>query len=537
MPRRITEGDSMAKPYFKPWPNDPERGDWYARVKVGDKWHSVSLRLTHGTKKQQLNKREAQTRSAALQTEIEMGELTPRTTQWLGGRATETIRRKLRLGELTPGADTPADWRSAHAGYLKAHEEKDRVPEMKGKLSLPAQTGPARQYVTGKFIDWVIESKETFPPRRPIHQIVCDWVDWRKTRISQLTGKPISPITVESELIYIVTLINWIARRGVVAPITKALREEIREHQPNLTGQGVIVPTWEEDVAITKKLHDNRLNWGPYPYRERGNWAMWLVYLLVRGLGCRTYEAISLTWDTVDLKRDVVRFMLPKELAKHKNRRRPAAPWRDVPILLQWCRDGLIEARERWEVVRDKRAKQGKPMTDAVCFNLQGGHWSKPHNMHKQRRITFARLGLPDGFRFGMARKCFIDQAYWMGYPFEAIASFTGHGEDVQRDYYCRQDMFLGDDEERDYGSFGDLTESGKRRLLLNVGRVARLLQYQATPVASLGETVSQYQEPVTKQASNGVAGGHPLSHTVMPEIPSEKQLESRSQKGKGDGQ
>jgi integrase len=517
----------MAKPYFKPWPNDANKGDWYVKVKIGAKWHPVSLQLSAGTRKDLLNKREAQARAAALQSEINLGELTPRTTEWLGARATETIRRKLRMGELSHGSDAPADWWSAHVGYMKAHEEKDRVPEMKGKLAFPSLTRETRTHVTSKFVEWVIQNGEAFPPRRPMVRIICDWVDWRKAQISQLTGKLISPITIESELVYITTLANWLARRGIVAPISRAHRDEIREHQPNLTGQGVIIPTWEEDVAITKTLYDNRFQWGPYPYRERGKWAMWLVYLLVRGLGCRTYEALTLTWDTVDLERDVVRFMLPKELSKHKNRRRPSAPWRDVPILLKWCRDGLIEAKEEWQKVHDRRAKQGKRMTNAVCFNLQGGHWQKPHNMHKQRRITFERLGLPEGFRFGMARKCFIDQAYWMGFPFEVIASFTGHGVDVQRTHYCRQDIFLGIDPDRDYGYFGELTDSGKYRLWFNAARMAKLLQYQGGPVPYNEGGLPQYQGSVPNWAPKAVMEGHTSSQADTPQSLDSQQVAS----------
>ena len=80
----------------------------------------------------------------------------------------------------------------------------------------------------------------------------------------------------------------------------------------------------------------------------------WPVVLLIRGLGCRPSEATALSWSTVDLPNNRVRFIHSKNSKS-----------RTVPIVLEWVRVGLEELHE----------KMGRPSTGAVCLNYKGKFW------------------------------------------------------------------------------------------------------------------------------------------------------------------
>jgi integrase len=483
----------MPKPYIKPWPNDKSKGDWYIKVKIGSRWHPVALQLRAPE-----NKREASARAADLQSEIRLGALTSRTLSWLGERSAATISRMIQSSKVAPDGGSPADWASAQAGYMKAHEEKDRIPVLKGKLRSIERTRRTRDWITKNFINWLAARREPFPPRRRMTSIICDYVDDRKTQTSKITDKPISGVTIEGEMVYVCGFAKWLHRKGLCDAID---RDEIREHQPILTGDGLTLPPWERDLEIIGTLHDNRRNFGPPPGYFRGNWSMWLMFLLVRGLGCRPSEAMTLTWDTVDLERGIVRFMLPKEMAKSKNRRRPVSPWRDVPILLEWVREGLIEAKEQFE--SKKLKERGRPSCPAVAITDRGNYWTEDAYLNRQRRRTFKRLGLPNSYRFKHAQKSFIDQMVHTGFPFHVIAAFTGHSPEVQRQFYCPTSTYLALDGVRDYGRFGVLSDRGRAILDLCYRGLDSSAQYQAT---------------VAKGARDPVAGGHTMSHPDMPQ-------------------
>jgi integrase len=177
----------------------------------------------------------------------------------------------------------------------------------------------------------------------------------------------------------------------------------------------------------------------------------WAVVLIVRGLGCRPSEATALSWETLDLANNKVRFIHSKN-----------GKSRTVPILLQWVKDGL---EELWEL-------RGKPHSGAVCLNYEGKVWKDDTNVSDLfRRIALTHkrtlIHLKD------MEKLQIAQLIRLGFPPHVVAHWSDHTLSVQERHYYEGDSYLPPEDGYDFAEFGALSEYGKR-VLFHQGAYSR---------------------------------------------------------------
>jgi hypothetical protein len=115
--------------YEKTDQKNPNKRRWMARVKIGETYETVSLRLLAPE-----NKRLAEERVRNLEYEIRVGALSEKTKEWLGPAA---LRLEILIGrsgiKAEPGS--PMCWESASNGWLKACEPKDTRGEVRARWS------------------------------------------------------------------------------------------------------------------------------------------------------------------------------------------------------------------------------------------------------------------------------------------------------------------------------------------------------------------------------------------------------------------
>jgi integrase len=160
---------------------------------------------------------------------------------------------------------------------------------------------------------------------------------------------------------------------------------------------------------------------------------------VIRGLGCRPSEATSLSWETVDLEKNTVKFI------RSKNKRN-----RRVPILFDWVKEGLEEAWER----------AGRPSSGPVCTTWAGKIWS--HDTSAANLIQ--RVCLHNGlnvYHLKVAQKLFIAHVVQLGFPPHVVAHWTDHSLNVQEKHYHHGDGYLPPEDGWDYAEFGKLSEYG----------------------------------------------------------------------------
>ena len=141
----------MASIFQKSDPKDESIRRWMGKVKIGDQWKAVSLRLraVPGTK------REAQQRVDSLQVEIKAGVLSAATRSWMGAASAAKLTTDMGRGAEGVSSDNPQSWAAVREGWLKANEAKDYRPTPDGRVKSSNTTGKSRKYKTKAFVDWL----------------------------------------------------------------------------------------------------------------------------------------------------------------------------------------------------------------------------------------------------------------------------------------------------------------------------------------------------------------------------------------------
>jgi integrase len=167
--------------------------------------------------------------------------------------------------------------------------------------------------------------------------------------------------------------------------------------------------------------------------------------VLVRGLGCRPSEALSLSWDTVFLDPgfEKVRFL------DTKDGRKTGRPHRTAPVLFEWVRQTLVEMKER-------HGRPGGP----VCPNFNGKPFQDDSSHSQMIRDILRREGRP-AYTLKKMQKYYITQLIQAGFPPHVVAFWTGHTLTVQERHYIEENAYLPQ-AERDYGELSVLSSHGK---------------------------------------------------------------------------
>jgi len=335
---------------------------------------------------------------------------------------------------------SPTTWRDAAEAYLAAMLAKDTKGDIPFKAIDRSRTPRQRRHVIMRFVQWAEAQRERFMGR-PFTEAICEFIQYRVDHGDR-------PTTIHSGYKTFLALWGeWMAKRGIVW--AKPDRDRIREVCPRLVKPLVILPERETDYRILKYLYDERFHSGSDWQRNRAHFSIWAFILLVRGLGCRPTEALTLQWDTVKLLpgKEKVLFMKPKESWRSGSR------YRTVPVLWEWVRKGLEEMRERWYV-------PGKP----VLVNAWNKPWTNDDTATERLQAILADAGLP-AYTPKESQKLAIDQMLRAGFPADAIAKWTGHNELVMQQHYQEEGAHLPPDAPFDYKEFGVLSDFGRECL------------------------------------------------------------------------
>lgn len=436
----------MASIFQKSDPKDQSIRRWMGKVKIGDQWKAVSLRLkaVPGTK------REAQQRVDSLQVEIKAGVLSSSTRSWLGAISAAKLMKDIGRGAEGASSDNPQSWASVRDGWLKANEAKDHRSTPEGRVKSSNTTGKSRKYKTKAFVDWLLANEIPFL-KDPFSATAKRYIEHRKS-----AGVKASTLW-NGDFATICALGEWMASKGICGPIN---RDSIREVMPVRPTVEINLPPWEEDLEMIRFYHSCRQpgEWSKGMEAGKGSWmrlasqmSAWPVVLLIRGLGCRPSEATALSWETVDLPNNRVRFIHSKNSKS-----------RAVPIVLEWVRVGLGELHE----------KRGRPSTGAVCLNYKGQFWKYDMGVSDLVNQISARNGRRN-IKLKDMEKLQIAQLIRLGFPPHVVAHWSDHSLTVQERHYYSGDSYLPPEDGYDYGQFGELSEYGKK-VLLHQGGYAR---------------------------------------------------------------
>jgi hypothetical protein len=317
---------------------------------------------------------------------------------------------------------------------LKATDARDTRVVVKGKVKAEELTKISRKNKLQAFVRWAEENKVKFL-KTPFTVAVIDYIEYRKS-------KGIGSTTLWScDYPKLCCWGDWMAKRSICEPPNRDL---IREHMPEKTAPVIEIPSWESDLESLRFWHKMRLtdmSTGLFSKRSRTYWPNWCLILVVRGLGCRPSEATALSWETVELDRNCVRFL------RSKNDRS-----RRVPILFQWVRDGLTEAWER----------AGRPTSGPVCLNSRGTLWEHDSSACSQMKALCDHHHRPV-YQLKKAQKLFISHAIRLGFPPHVIAHWTDHTLTVQERHCYEGDGYLPPEDGWDYQEFGTLSEYGSK--------------------------------------------------------------------------
>ncbi|MBX6314530.1 MAG: site-specific integrase [Isosphaeraceae bacterium] len=361
---------------------------------------------------------------------------------------------------------SPTCWDSAIKSWLKFTETQDQVAEIPGKVNAIARTKKTRSYTMRWFGKWLAENREPFI-KRSYTSIAMDYLRMRAASPGRGGKGTMSPETVWTDYSYLMLFGDWLADRALCE---KPNRKEIQSVVPAKVPREIRLPDWTDDLKILRSFRDfSRANIGVYGeeralanlMRQPGEvrdmatydalrddlacYSVWALLVVVRGLGCRPTEALTLTWDTVFLRDNRVKFLATKDGRRRK------IPSRTVPILFQWVKDGLEEMQARW-------GGKGRP----VCQTSLGSYWCNETSSNGALQDRIAKHGLP-AYWLKTAQKLHIQHLLHLGFPPHAVANWTGHTLTVQERHYCQQDAYLPSDDGRDYEDFGVLSDYGLR--------------------------------------------------------------------------
>lgn len=435
----------MASIFQKADPKDGTSKRWMAKVKIGSEWKSISLRLkaVPGTK------REAQQRAGSLQSEIQAGVLAESTKMWLGAVSASKLSMEIGRGLAKISEGGADSWGAAAQAWINANLAKDTPFVPIGRVKSSRTTGKSRKYKAKTFVDWAVAKKIPFM-KAPFTETAILYLEHRKA------------VGVNSNTMWngdfsmVCTWGEWMAARGICEPIN---RDRLREVMPPRPVTEIALPTWREDLDAIRFFHKIRRygDWAK-PLEGRNRWkmlrshqSMWGVVLVVRGLGCRPSEATALSWETVDLERDRVKFI------HSKNDRS-----RTVPILLQWVKDGLSELHEL----------RGKPKSGAVCVGYNG-QFFKDDSLVSDIINRIAKVHNRKLIHLKDMEKLQIAQLIRLGFPPHVVAHWSDHTLSVQERHYYEGDSYLPPEDEYDFGEFGALSEFG-RKVLFHQGGYSR---------------------------------------------------------------
>lgn len=428
----------MASIFQKPDPKDASIRRWMGKVKIGSSWKSVSLRLraVPGTK------REAQQRVDTLQVEIQAGVLSASTRSWLGPTSAAKLVGDIGRGSQGLSSDSPQSWAAAREGWLKANEAKDHRSVPSGRVKSSNTTGRSRRYKTKMFVDWLLANEVPF--------LKDSFTTTARRYLEHRRAKGVAASTLwNGDLATVCAMGEWMATRGICGPID---RDAIKEVMPPRPVVEINLPSWEEDLDMIRFYHSIRRpgEWSKDLESGKGSWmrrastmSAWPVVLIVRGLGCRPSEATALSWETVDLAGNRVRFI------HSKNGRS-----RTVPIVLEWVRVGL---EELWEM-------RGRPAKGAVCLNYKGKFWRYDMGVADLVNQISERYGRKH-IQLKQMEKLQIAQLIRLGFPPHVVAHWSDHSLSVQERHYYEGDSYLPPEDGYDYGPFGVLSEYGRRVL------------------------------------------------------------------------
>jgi integrase len=403
---------------------------WVAKFRVGGRRLSVDLKVPGPG-----NVREAREWVARVHSDLAGGRI--------GGAVAEQLGEKqaIRLGMALAGAPEgePSSiacrldsWGQARELWLDATSGKDRVSEVPGKVAGIGRTRKDRASRTIVFCRWA-EGQGIGPGTRPSSKLLAEFVASR-------VASGIAPATVHHDLRILVPWMRFLAERGLASPPDPAKAVALI---PSEDPADPWLPDWERDLLTLRKMHESRF---ASPYHT----AAWSCFLLCRGVGCRPTEAISLTWNSIDLEGDEILFLDTKDarLKKHRHRHRR------TPILLRWVHDGLEELHR----LRGER----KPFRP-VCVSTRGEAWSSEAMSAKAFRRIADKLLLPRQLKLKTAQKCQIRHLRWLGFPSEEIVRWSGHSRRVHDSWYDQDNATLvRPPVGRDYGGFDLLTEYGE---------------------------------------------------------------------------
>lgn len=421
---------------------DPASGTerWMARIKIGNKTTTVSLRLkVPGTK------RLAETRASTLQTECMAGSLSSATESWIGQPTTAKLNKLIAQARLDIKSVGTDSWDAAYKGYIKSCEARDTKTPIPGTARTVERTKKVRMEKIRQISTWLQSINEPFM-KRPFTNILIEWIEKRKT-----DGN--SPNTIWSgDYTYGVLWGDWMHRKGLCE---RPDRESIREHVPPKGTPIIILPSITQDADTIRFFRDNR-NLKVYKESPQDNkvdgrgktglnhraskryMSAWTLALLVRGLGCRPSEATALTWRTVANDLKTVTFISTK-----------TGIAREVPILFEWVSEGLAELKQ---IHKDD---------GPVCRSTMGVAWRSDSSIAYCWREILLAHGM-EKYTLKKAQKLFIGQAIKMGFPPHVVAKWTGHTLSIQERHYCEDKSYLPNREGDSYGDIGKLSVWGE---------------------------------------------------------------------------
>jgi integrase len=420
--------------YPKPQQKNPGKQIWMVRVKIADSLETFSLRLAAPE-----NKRIAEERANDFEYEIRAGALSEKTREWLGSSAT---RADVLLGQATikavvePG--NPQCWEAAVTGFLKACEPKDTRGEVRGKINPIDRTKVQRRHVLRRFQRWTEANRLPFM-KQSFTATAREYLEYEVSRGQKST-------TINGGAYpFLMLLGDWMADRGLCE---RPNRKRIHEVVPDMIPPAPNLPDWQADRDTIRFFYDRRFteehNWK----RNRRYWAAWCLIVVVRGLGCRPTEALSLSWDTVNLEPgyEKVRFV------DTKDGRKTGRPHRTAPILFEWVREAFIEMRER----------SHKP-GGAVCLNAIGRFWKDDSSGNQMIREILQQNEM-DSYTLKKSQKLYITQLIQAGFPPHVVAFWTGHTLTIQERHYIEETAYLPH-AVQDYEGFGKLSTHGEAAL------------------------------------------------------------------------
>ena len=414
----------MAFIYEKKDPGSNKRR-WYARIKVGTNYETVSLKLLAPE-----NKRLAEARAQRLQVECDVTAISDDTREWLGSRRAGELAVLAGRAGVKIDASAPDCWQSAMDGYIRATEAKDSRRLVPGKTFKDEEGTKYQRMATIRRFVRRAESTGLKFLKEPITISISDYLKWRLEHVA--------PGTVWSKDYSFLTLWgDWLSGRGICERPNRLL---IKEGLPAKGNPIIVLPPWQSDLECLSFYHANRIKpTNNHNYNRNRSWfTLWTLVAIVRGMGCRPSEATRLDWSTVELDRNRVRFLASKN-----------GTHRTVPILYQWTHDALVEIRER---TGDK---------GPVCKTLLEGTFERLSSACSlMARLSVSVSRKP--YHLKVAQKLQLNHLIRLGFPPHVVSKWSDHSLSMQERHYMEENAYLPPDASENYGGWGKLTAYGE---------------------------------------------------------------------------